>query len=407
MNKLVLKTLISIWVAIIAIIYVITQRPKRQHTDNFFYNPNTIQTSNTIVTDRQQKLLDTQYALREWNITQAIHTIPTQTAKDLYNRWTLRTIQAYSLFQEKEYEQSQELRKEAQEDFLIAAETTNNIHLQKRIQDNYTINRMTHTASQVHICIDDFWTLLQDLTAISTQLGTIQESINDQLQYIQDTQETLTSNIGEECVQAITDTMQQTKQSLQTTKNTIQEQERKYQYIYADYLEQPEQCLNTEIKPLLRDTTETQSKLTQLQQTYNLTQQALETNQTNLLEQMCAQAQDDTLSNQETEQTLQQLLNNLEQSTQEQDQENENQAEPEPQEPNQNEEQSESSSSTPQYIPLTEEEETILQETYQINKQRLDTMMQIKKNNYNPIQSIETIFQTFYGDPSQFQIPWR
>jgi len=336
--------------------------------------------------------------------------MPTQTPKDLYNRWTLRTIQAYTLFQEKEYEQSQQIREQAQEDFLIAANTTNNIYLQKRIQDNYTINRMTHTASQIHICIDDFWTLLQGLTVINTQLSAIQQSISDQLQYIQDTQAELTANIGEECVQNITDTMQQTQQSLQATQEAIQPQERKYQYIYASYLEEPEQCLDTDIKPLLRDTTNTQEQLAQLQETYTITQEALEKNQTDILEQMCEQAQDDTLSNQETEQTIQQLLNNLEQSTQEQEQ-NQTQEDGDEtggeQQPNQDTEQPEASSATPQYIPLTEEEETILQETYQINRQRLDTMMQIKKNDYNPIQSIETIFQTFYGDPSQFQVPWR
>ncbi len=249
---------------------------------------------------------------------------------------------------------------------------------------------------------------MQGLTAINTQLNAIQQSISDQLQYIQDTQAELTTNIGEECIQNITDTMQQKQQSLQATQDAIQPQERKYRYIYTNYLKDLEQCSNTDIKPLLRDTTNTQEKLAQLQERYAITQEALETNQTDILEQMCEQAQDDTLSNQETEQTIKQLLNNLEQSTQEQEQ---NQTQEEDaqtgaeQQPNQDTEQPEASSTTPQYIPLTEEEETILQETYQINRQRLDTMMQIKKNNYNPIQSIETIFQTFYGDPSQFQIP--
>jgi|GEM_PF-2281641 len=86
-------------IAIILIYYSITQRSVRQNTDRFFQSPGT-SAANTILTSRQQKIIGVQYALRENNIPQAIDGMPVKTAKDFYNRATLKTLRAYQLMEQ-------------------------------------------------------------------------------------------------------------------------------------------------------------------------------------------------------------------------------------------------------------------------------------------------------------------
>jgi uncharacterized protein YegL len=136
-------------------------------------------------------------------------------------------------------------------------------------------------------------------------------------------------------------------------------------------MEDLQYCLNSDFKPLLRDSTQTKQQLTQLLDTYSITARALEIGHTDILQQMCEQAQDDSLTDQETEQSLQQLINNLSQSMQAQEDSTGNKDDSQ-------ENTTGPTSSEPQYIPLTQEEEAILDTIYQTNKKRLETMMQIK-----------------------------
>jgi hypothetical protein len=122
---------------------------------------------------------------------------------------------------------------------------------------------------------------------------------------------------------------------------------------------------------------------------------------------MCQQSQDDSLSNQSLENAIQQLLQNLEQST---DTENSDQESYMPsRDPmmdplynNQEYDQQISESSRPTYIPITDEEKIILEQIQKTNSQRLETMMQIRSNDYNPRKKLDSLFEIFYPDREQF-----
>lgn len=126
-------------IAIFGVYYTISQRSVRQNTDIFFQYPQT-SAANTILTPRQQKIIGVQYALRENNIPQAIHNMPTQTAKDFYNRATLKTVRAYQLM-EQDDPTYKDIIQESQQDYTTAASKTTNIYLQKKIKNNISLSK--------------------------------------------------------------------------------------------------------------------------------------------------------------------------------------------------------------------------------------------------------------------------
>lgn len=358
----------------------------------------------SILTSRQQQVIGVQYALRDNNIPQAIYSMPTQTAKDFYNRATLKTIRAYELMEEEDITYKKVLE-EAQQDFNTAASKTTNIYLQQKIKNNLSISNSMQYIGQIKTCFIDLSTLWENLENINDSIDQTIASIQNQLQYINENKDILNNTVGSECVQNIENTFNTSYSALTQTAKAIQQQIHNYTQITQQHIDNPEMCLQTNIKPIIQDAQFAQDKVEESQQTYAITQMALQNQNLWILQQMCEQAQDDTLSNQDLDQSLSQLLENLESDTQKQktsqqettdswtgEQDNQN---PWP------------TTAQPQYIPLTQEEKILLEQANQNNQERINTMMHIKKNDYNPSSTLQTIFEIFYGDTNEFNIPGR
>ncbi len=395
-----------IWVtgsiAIVAIYYAATQRSLRENTERFFQSQKT-SAENTIITPRQQQIIGVQYALRENNIPQAIHSMPTQTAKDFYNRATLKTLRAYQLM-EQDNPSYKQILQEAQKDFTTAESRTTNIYLQQRIKNNSSLSQNIQHIGEIQTCFTDFNTVLDDLTAITDSINQTKTSIQNQLQYMQANTNILNDILNKECQGRIQDMLNKSHDALTNTANAIQKHTNIYTQILNEHIDDPSLCLQTNLKPIIQDTQSTKTKLKKSQETYAITDMALQAKNKGILQQMCEQAQDDTLSNQDLEQSLSQLLENLENSIQKPDK---SEGETEEQSWTDNTQTPWPASSQPQYIPLTQEEKILLEQAQETNQQWINTMMQIKKNKYNPSQTLETIFEIFYGDKSEFTIPWR
>lgn len=139
-----------------------------------------------------------------------------------------------------------------------------------------------------------------------------------------------------------------------------------------------------------------------MQDSYIFTTQAIAMGHTDILEQMCEQAQNDSFQNQELQNTLQELMENLDQTITQDTQEPEGDTEQIDQE-----REWWTTSAQPIYIPLTQEEQEILEQIHKNNRRRLENMMQIRSNNYDPKETLNQLFDIFYPDDSQFNIPWR
>ncbi len=139
-----------------------------------------------------------------------------------------------------------------------------------------------------------------------------------------------------------------------------------------------------------------------MQDSYIFTTQAIAMGHRDILEQMCEQAQNDSFQNQELQNTLQELMENLDQTITQDTQEPEGDTE-------QIDQETEwwTTSTQPIYIPLTQEEQEILEQINKNNHRRLENMMQIRSNNYDPKETLNQLFDIFYPDDSQFNIPWR
>lgn len=389
-------------IAIFGIYHTITQRSLRQNTDSFFHSAQT-SADNTIITPRQQQIIGVQYALRENNIPQAIHSMPTQIAKDFYNRATLKTLRAYQLMEQNDETYKQVLQ-EAQEDFKTAESKTTNIYLQQRIKNNTSLSQNIQYIGEIQVCFNDFNTVLDDLAIITDNINQTRNSIQNQLEYIQKNSNTLNKIIGEECKQRIQETFNKSNNALINIAKSIGKHTDIYTKILTEHIDDPSLCIQTNLKPIIQDTQSTKTKLQESQQTYAITDMALQAGNRGILEQMCEQTQDDTLSNQDLEQSLSQLLESLEKSVESTDESKENDKEQSWSDKAQDQW---PTSSKPKYIPLTQEEKILLEQAQQNNEQWINSMMQIKKNNYNPSQTLNTIFEIFYGDTSEFNIPWR
>lgn len=380
-----------------AIFFVTQQRTSRQKTDNFFIDKEQ-DIENIDISATQKQYIAIHNALQQNDIQTAIQNIPNNTAKDLYNRGTLKTIRAYQQLSSWDSSSYEKILMEASDDFDRAQKLTNNPKLQQRIQYNKNISKNIDSLWVLYSCFDDFSTLIQQLTNITNTTQMIMQTIADQLNYIAANENELSSIIDEQCINNINTTFAKTYQSLENTQTAITKNIPIYTQTLWEYTQDPSLCFGTNIKPLTQDANDTQSQLNKLAQTYSITQAALETRNSDILNQMCEQSQDDTLSDQETQNTLQDLIQNLEQSIK--------QAQNKP-EQEQQDFQSWTTSWTPQYIPLTNEEQETLEEIDKYNKEWIQNMTQIRQQWYTPSKILETLFDVFYGDTSEFTIPWR
>lgn len=146
--------------------------------------------------------------------------MPTQTAKDLYNRATLKTIRAYQLMQQEDQNYKQTLQ-EAQNDFRLASAKTNNIYLQNRIKNNASISQNIQYIADIQICFTNFDTLLTDLDNIQASIEQTQTSIQDQLQYIQKNTSKINQSVGEDCQQKIQNAFSTSYDALTKINQTI------------------------------------------------------------------------------------------------------------------------------------------------------------------------------------------
>lgn len=306
---------------------------------------------------------------------------------------------------EQEDSSYKQILQEAKEDFQLAASKTTNIYLRHRIKNNAILSQNIQHIADIQTCFTDFNIVLDNLDSIQTDITEIQTSIQDQLQYIQENRSDINQAVEEECQQRIQNTLSTSYDALAQTAQAIWQYTDIYRQMLNEYIDNPWHCLQTDFKPIIQDTQITQKELQEAQQTYSMTAMALQTKNTDIFEQMCKQTQNDTLSNQDLGQSVWKLLENLEQYIQS--------PEPSIQESldekstQQDSNKSWPATTQPKYIPLTQEEKILLEQSQQTNNQRIQTMMQIKKNNYNPSQTLQTIFEIFYGDTNEFTIPWR
>ena len=290
---------------------------------------------------------------------------------------------------------------EAQEDFQSASSKTTNIYLKNRIKNNAMLSQNIQHIADIQTCFTDFNTILDDLESMQTDIIQTQTAIQEQLQYIQENKSDINQLVGETCQQRIQDSFNTSYNALGQTTTSIEQYTDSYTQILDQYIDNPWHCLQTDFTSIIQSIQTTQKEITKIQQTYTMTEMALKTKNTDILEQMCKQTQDDTLSNQALSQSIGELLEDLEQQSSKLNTQEQSQNEEQQDDSNQG-----STTTQPKYIPLTQEEKTLLEQAQQTNKQRINTMMQIKKNNYNPSQTLQTIFEIFYGDTSEFTIPW-
>jgi hypothetical protein len=82
--------------------------------------------------------------------------MPKETAKDLYNLGTLKTIRAYKLIQEGQAETAGKVLQEAASNFQEAADKTHNPYLHSRIKNNISISKNIDILQNIQICFNDF-----------------------------------------------------------------------------------------------------------------------------------------------------------------------------------------------------------------------------------------------------------
>lgn len=370
----------------------IAQHRKQRQTTDAFFNDLSQSSQNIDLPIRQQQYIAVHNALTQNNIPAAIHSIPDDNATDLYNRWTLKTLRAYAQLASWDTQTYDEIVQEAIKDFDKALQQTNNPLLQQRITYNKNITNNINDVGILYSCFENFWSLIEQLETITTTITSLQETIQEQISYIQTNQKDLLNHISQDCLQNLNKTFLQTHQSLNIASDEVNKQIPKYTQILWEYMQDPSWCFWTDIAPLNAHAADTQEQLDTLSHTYNITYAALQTKDEDILTQMCAQSQDDTLSNQKTEKSLQQLLQDLENSTKQS-----------PQNPTEDF----GSNTSPQYIPLTEQEQDALDQIDTANKDWIQIMTKIKQQWYTPSETLKTLFDVFYGNDTEFRIPWR
>jgi hypothetical protein len=144
-------------------------------------------------------------------------------------------------------------------------------------------------------------------------------------------------------------------------------------------------CIETPYENIISSIIKWKQWLQKYQQQHTNTIEALKSNNSQSIQELCNQSKNDAQINQQIESSVQELLQKLEDNTTEKQQ------------------QKRSTNETQYKDFFNEDEQKILQDIKTTNEWWIDTILNIRgKWNYNPEQYINDMFNQFYGNSGDF-----
>jgi len=331
-----------------------------------------------------QNILQANKILQNQDYEKALALINGTHSEDYYNRATIQTLLAYKKATQSSIswlQEAQTLITQAQQNFDIAQKLTNNSKIQQAITTNKTNISSLTTVIDIKTCYGIGQTIITSTKDINNTLQNIKTTLDEESSYIQ----IRASSLGSECYQKLQNIANTSKTQthlleLQIQKNTI-----KYITDFNKKREDPNICIETPYNNILPSIDKGKQWLASYHEQHQNTIDALKKNDKESIQQLCEQTKNDAQINQQIKDSVQELLQSLE----------DNQWE--------NKTQQQTTDKIHYKDLLNNQEKKALDDIQKTNQWRIQNTLKIRgRIKYSPEIYIKSLFNEFYGNSGDF-----
>jgi len=323
-------------------------------------------------------------AIHQQKYQTALQLISGNSSEDYYNRGTIKTLVAYQDAMQNHMSWLQNAQvniAQAQQDFDIAKKLTTSKVMKKNINKNQISANTLATVVDIKTCYSIGQNIVSNISELTDSIKSIQWVLDQEMESI-DKQKNI---LGSSCYKKLQDIAMTSKQQVQSLASQIITKKKIYITDFSEKIKNPMTCIELPYEDILPSIERGKIWLKIYQQQHQNTIAVVKSNNAQSIKTLCEYVKNDAQINQNLENRLNELLEKLEDNTIE------------------NQIQKKSSSTTNYKDFFDKNQKQILNEIYEINYWRIETMLQIKsKWNYNPKEYIKDMFNEFYGNSGDF-----
>ena len=331
-----------------------------------------------------QNTLQANEAIQQQDYQKALQLISWNTSQDYYNRGTIQTLLAYKNALQSSIswlEQAQIFVAQAQQNFNIAKKLSNIETITNAISDNQKTITSLSTVVDIKTCYGIGQTIISSMKDIASTIQNIKKTLDQEEEYINKRAKSLDAA----CYEKLNYILDTSREQVGLLGLQMQNNTTKYTSDFSDKIEDPLICIQTPYENIIPSIIKGRQGLQSYQQQHQNTIEALKSNDSKSIKELCDQTKNDAQINQQIESSVQELLQKLEDNKIE------------------NQQQKRSTNEVNYKDFLNENEKKALEEIKATNQWWINTMLNIRgKGNYNPEKYINVMFNQFYGNSGDF-----
>lgn len=316
--------------------------------------------------------------------TQALAMITGEDSASYYNRWVIKTINAY---EEASWGtiswlvQASTLVTAAQKDFLLAQKLQTNKKLQQYIASNIQTTAELDIVINAKTCYTISREIIANISWLKQNIDTTKQLLSNEAQALQ------ASSASSNCKQQWQNTISTSQTNLTNLRNILADQESSQQKSLLQKRNNPADCIQPQDTSVIQNMYDMQSKLSGFQQEHAQSSSIRASKDTDMITQLC-QAKNDSQVNEWIQSTIDKLLSSLQKSR-------------EPSTSNLL-----PSTNSIQYTPLDASDQKLLENIDKKNKIWIRQIQRLKSDpEYQGMEYIQSLFQEFYGNTGDFISP--
>ncbi|MFA6255587.1 MAG: hypothetical protein WC606_00245 [Candidatus Absconditabacterales bacterium] len=331
-----------------------------------------------------QGTLQAHEAIKQQEYEKALQLISGNKSEDYYNRGTIETLLAYKNALQSSIsglENAQIFVDQAQQSFDIAKKLSTSTVITKAIIDNQNTIHALSSVVDIKTCYGVGQTIIIGINDIISTIKNIKTILDQEDIYINKRMNSLDAT----CYEKLRSILDNSREQVGLLQLQMEKNNTKYISDFSDKIDNPMICIQIPYENIIPSTIKGKQGLEEYQMQHINTIEALKNNDSKSIQELCNQSKNDAQVNQQIENSVQELLQKLD----------ENKIE--------NQQQKRISNEVKYKDFFNENEKKVLQEIKTTNQGRIDTILNIRgKGNYNPEQYINDMFNQFYGNSGDF-----
>lgn len=331
-----------------------------------------------------QNTLEASEAVKNQEYEKSLQLISGNTSEDYYNRGTIQTLLAYKNGLQSTIswlQTAQIFIAQAQQNFALAKKLSSSKVITNAIIDNQQTVDSLSSVIDIKTCYGIGQGIISHINDITETIKDIKKTLDEEDEYINKRASSLPATCYEK-LRSIVDT---SKEQVGLLQLQMDKDQTNYLSDFSNKIDNPIICMETPYENILPSMIEGKKWLDDYKSQHINTIEALKNNDSKSVKELCEQTKNDAQINQQIENSVQDLLQKLEDNKIE------------------NQQQKRYTKEVKYKDFFNEEEKKILKDIQKTNQWRIDTLLNIRwKGNYNSEQYINNMFNQFYGNSGDF-----